>query len=62
MTSMTGSSGLSREEVPLAQGVVSYDKNKAVMYSCLLDAEGAFDALPFPVLFRKAYGILPRLC
>ena len=28
-------------------------------YLCSLDAEGAFDALPHPVLFRKAMDVLP---
>ena len=31
---------------------------------CNLDAEGAFDALPFPVIFSKllVYHVLPEMC
>ncbi len=49
--------------ISLAQDVITYNVyNKTAMYTCSLDAEGAFAALPFPVLFRKAYGILPSVC
>ena len=36
-------------------------KNSAV-YSCSLDAEGAFDAIPHSVLFAKASTALPDYC
>ena len=36
-------------------------KNSAV-YSCSLDAEGAFDAIPHSVLFAKASTALPDHC
>ncbi len=49
--------------ISLAQDVITHNiKYKSAMYWYSLDAEGAFDALPFPVLFRKAYGILPSVC
>ena len=33
------------------------------VYMCNLDAEGAFDALPFPVIFSKLYyHVLPEMC
>ncbi len=49
--------------ISLAQDVITHNiKYKSAMHWYSLDAEGAFDALPFPVLFRKAYGILPSVC
>ena len=32
------------------------------MFYCSLDAEGAFDAIPFPILFHSASHVLPVLC
>ena len=34
----------------------------SVVYSCSLDAEGAFDAIPHCVLFDKAQSVLPTYC
>ena len=36
--------------------------NGSQMYTCSLDAEGAFDAIPFPVLFAKSMNIVPDVC
>ena len=32
------------------------------VFYCSLDAEGAFDAIPFPILFDSASHVLPVLC
>ena len=34
----------------------------AQLYTCSLDAEGAFDAIPHCVLFKKASKVLPDYC
>ena len=34
----------------------------STVYLCSLDAEGAFDNIPFPVLFHCASNVLPDLC
>ena len=36
--------------------------NGSQMYTSSLDAEGAFDAIPFPVLFGKSMNIIPDIC
>ena len=35
---------------------------RSTVYTCLLDAEGAFDAIPHCVLFKKAFEVLPDYC
>ena len=47
----------------LAHDVFSYcNANGSTVYSCSLDAEGAFDAIPHAILFNKAIGVLPDYC
>jgi hypothetical protein len=44
----------------LAHDVISHCiHQKSAVYVCSLDAEGAFDCIPHPVLFRHCYGIIP---
>ena len=44
----------------LAQDVISYCKSRgSPVYACSLDAQGAFDAVPHEILFRKALGVIP---
>ena len=46
--------------IALARDVSSYcQKRGSATYFCSLDAEGAFDCIPFSVLFMKADGIIP---
>ena len=43
--------------------VISYCKDRrSPVYTCSLDAQGAFDAIPHAVLFRKAMDVLPDHC
>ena len=45
--------------IALAHDVSSYCVSKgSSVFMCRLDAEGAFDSIPHPVLFKKAMGIL----
>ena len=47
----------------LANDVFSYcTKRGSPVYTCLLDAEGAFDAVPHSVLFKKALNVIPDHC
>ena len=47
----------------LFHDVISYSTTRgSVVYSCSLDAEGAFDAIPHCVLFDKAQSVLPTYC
>ena len=47
----------------LFHDVTSYCTTRgSVVYSCSLDAEGAFDAIPHCVLFDKAQSVLPTYC
>lgn len=47
----------------LANDVISYcTKRGSPVYTCSLDAEGAFDAVPHAVLFRKAMDVIPDHC
>ena len=49
--------------VALAHDISSYFVNNgSQVYMCNLDAEGTFDALPFPVIFSKLYHVLPEMC
>ena len=49
--------------VALAHDISSYFVNNgSQVYMCNLDAKGAFDALPFPVIFSKLYHVLPEMC
>lgn len=44
----------------LAHDVISYcNFQNSPVYVCSLDAEGAFDCIPHPILFRKCYGVVP---
>ena len=44
----------------LFHDVISYSTTRgSVVYSCSLDAEGAFDAIPHCVLFDKSQSVLP---
>jgi len=47
----------------LANDVISYCTSRgSTVYSCSLDAEGAFDAIPHHVLFRKTMDSIPTHC
>ena len=47
----------------LLHDVISYSTTRgSVVYSCSLDAEGAFDAIPHCVLIDKAQIVLPTYC
>ena len=44
----------------LLHDVIAYSTTHGnVVYSCSLDAEGAFDAIPHCILFHKAQSVLP---
>ena len=46
----------------LTHDVIDYRVHRGTpVYACALDAEGAFDAIPHAVLFRKAIGTIPDL-
>ncbi len=45
--------------ISLTQDVITYNvKRGNPVFACSLDAEGAFDAIPFGVLFHKAADVL----
>ena len=47
----------------LARDVISYcNKRGSTVFTCYLDAEGAFDAVPHDILFQKAANVLPDHC
>ena len=47
----------------LTNDVISYStKRGSPVYTCSLDAEGAFDAIPHAILFHKAMDALPDHC
>ena len=47
----------------LVNDVISYANVRgSTVYTCSLDAEGAFDAIPHCVLFKKASEVLPHYC
>ncbi len=49
--------------ISLTHDVMSYCvKGGTPVFSCSLDAEGAFDAIPHPVFFQKIMDILPAAC
>ena len=49
--------------VSLANDVISHcTSRESIVYTCSLDAEGAFDAIPHPVLFHKAMNTIPDQC
>ena len=49
--------------VSLVNDVISYCTERgSPVYTCSLDAQGAFDAIPHAVLFRKAMDVLPDHC
>ena len=49
--------------VSLVNDVISYcTDNWSTVYTCSLDTQGAFDAIPHAVLYRKAMGVLPDHC
>ena len=49
--------------ISLANDVCSYFVNNgSQVYMCGLDAEGAFDTLPHPVIFSKATDVIPDIC
>ena len=46
----------------LTHDVIEYMNSKgSTVYACSLDAEGAFDGIPHPVLFNKALGVIPDM-
>ena len=46
--------------ITLVNDVVKYCTQRGSrLYTCSLDAEGAFDAIPHSILFRKASGVIP---
>ena len=49
--------------IALVNDVISYANVRGgTVYTCSLDAEGAFDAIPHCVLFKKATELLPDYC
>ena len=47
----------------LLHDVIDYITTRgSLLYSCSLDAEGAFDAIPHCILFDKAHSVLPTYC
>lgn len=47
----------------LTNDVINYSVNRgSPVYTCALDAEGAFDAIPHEILFQKAIGVVPDHC
>ena len=49
--------------VSLVNDVIGYcTKRGSPVYTCSLDAEGAFDAIPHNALFYKAIDVLPDHC
>ena len=47
----------------LLHDIIDYSTTRgSVVYSCSLDAEGAFDAIPHCILFDKAHSVLPTYC
>lgn len=45
--------------ISISRDVISYcNKRGSPIFACSLDAEGAFDAIPHPVLFAKAIGVM----
>lgn len=49
--------------VALAHDVIQYCvKQGSAVFSCSLDAQGAFDEIPHPILFDKCIGVLPDHC
>ncbi len=45
--------------ISITQGVITYTvKRGNPVFACSLDAEGAFDAMPFQVIFHKAADVL----
>ena len=45
----------------LTHDVISYFVSHGSPHACSLDAEGAFDALPHPVIFYKAIDVIPDI-
>ena len=46
--------------VALAHGVSEYfSRRGSMVFTCSLDAQGAFDDIPHSVIFAKLYGVLP---
>ena len=46
----------------LTHDVIEYMNSRgSPVYACSLDAEGAFDGIPHPVLFKKALGVIPDM-
>ena len=49
--------------VSVVNDVISYcNKRGSAVYTCALDAEGAFDAVPHDILFMKALNVIPDYC
>ena len=47
----------------LLRDVISYSTNRgSIVYTCSLDGEGAFDAIPHAILFDRASDVLPDHC
>ena len=47
----------------LLRDVISYSTNRGrAVYTCSLDAEGAFDASPHVISFNRASDVLPDHC
>ena len=47
----------------LLRDVISYSTNRGrAVYTCSLDAEGAFDAIPHVISFNRASEVLPDHC
>ena len=47
----------------LLHDVIDYSTTRgSVVYSCSLDAEGAFHAIPHCILFDKTHSVLPTHC
>ena len=48
--------------ISLTHDVASYNVKLSPIFSCSLDAEGAFDAIPHSILFDKALNVIPDPC
>ena len=49
--------------IALAHDIGAYYVSRgSQIYMCGLDAEGAFDGIPHPVLFQKSYGVISEMC
>ena len=49
--------------ISLAHDVIAYcNHNNSPVFACSLDAEGAFDGIPHPIIFMKLIDVMPDVC